>query len=161
MSTTFYLFRHGLATKHSKGYGAHIQTTPILPEAVPVIEKMANYLSTVPADYFASSSYIRCIQTAKIISQKTNTSFVIDPRLNEYHNITYQEFVNNITSFLKEIKSKNYKHVFICTHVAVIVATVHLLCNQTLEEKDLHTNNPMPGVLTIISDGKKEEKNFS
>ncbi|HXS14869.1 MAG TPA: phosphoglycerate mutase family protein [Candidatus Saccharimonadales bacterium] len=161
MNKTLYLFRHGLATKSTQGYGEHIKTARLLPEAYKPIEKMAEFLQNIPADHFFSSEYIRCVQTSEIITKITHIPFVTDKRLNEYNDISLSNFVNNLSSFLRDIETMNGNSLFICTHAADLVVLKKLLFNVPIDEADTQSNAPLPGVLEIIKNGITEEINFN
>ena len=161
MMPKLYLFRHGLATKSAIGYGEEIVSASLLPQGLPAINKLGEYLSTTQVDYFVSSLYPRCLQTAEIVSKKTGEKYQTDERLNEYHNISFEEFKRKITYFLQFIEEKKYQNVWICTHVAVIMAIKKLVVGEDVLESDLFSNLPLPGALTVISEKITEEIDFN
>lgn len=161
MNKTLYLFRHGLATKSTHGYGDAIKTAELLPEAYKPIEKMAEYLKNKPVDHFFSSEYIRCVQTSEIVTKITHFPFVTDERLNEYNNASSNDFLSRLVSFLTEVNTMTGDSIFICTHVADMVVLKKLFFHEAIDEEDLQSNFPLPGVLQIIQNGNIEEINFN
>lgn len=161
MNTTFYLFRHGLATKSITGYGENIINANLLSEGKNAIEKLGKFLQDKPMNYFASSEFPRCVQTAEIIQKQTGNNFKTDTRLNEYYQTSFGEFIQKIQYFLEYVEKEKYENVWICTHVAVIIAIKKLLTNEQIIESDLFSNFPLPGTLTVISKNKTEEIDFN
>lgn len=161
MNTKFYIFRHGLATKSKSGYGAHIVTATLLPEAIPPVKKIGEYLKDIPTDYNVSSRFIRCQETAEIVSKISCKQFVLDKRLNEYYEESFEDLVTRISNFLRDIEKKGYRNVAICTHVAVITVLLKLLKAEPVEKKDIYSNYPLPGTLLIIKDNNVSEINFN
>ncbi|MEM7030344.1 MAG: histidine phosphatase family protein, partial [Chloroflexota bacterium] len=68
MIHTYYIFRHGLATHSKTGYGDDILTAEVLPEAIPKVKRLGQYLKDFEADYHVRSELIRCRQTADIVA---------------------------------------------------------------------------------------------
>jgi broad specificity phosphatase PhoE len=163
MNTKFYIFRHGetFATKAGTGYGMHIFTASILPEARPAVERLAKYLKEIKTDFHVSSEFRRCKQTAQIISEVTSKEFVYDKRVNEYFLEPYWFLKRRIQSLLKEIELKKYKSVCVCTHGAVISAFLHILTPEKSRLPFNIFNFPPPGVLTIIESNKAKQINFN
>lgn len=149
MTTTFYITRHALAVKKGEEYGERVLTAEILPEGISAIEKMGSYLKDISFDYAVCSPILRCQQTAVILTRYTNKPFVTDHLLREYHEETFQELGDRTTTFLEDIKEKNYKNVLICTHGSVISALQYLITTNhfTPEER---MRFPDSGILTII-----------
>ena len=156
----FYLFRHGLATKSLIGYGDKILTATLLPEGVPPIERMAEFLKDIPSDFNVSSEFLRCQQTTKIISDITNKKFVRDVRLNEYYNESFEEFRTRVKNFLQEIETQPYKNIIICTHGAVVAALKNLITKNSFYIFQQFTF-PKTGVLMIIKNNTIEEIDFN
>lgn len=157
---TFYLFRHALAVLPGQVYGDRIFSAEILPEGIPAIKKLAEYLITIPTDYNVSSEILRCKQTAHIISETTNKNFVFDVRLNELHQESAEEFIKRVKSFLDEVNSSQYESILICTHGAVIAALKHLITEDSIEESDLFDYSN-PGELLTLQDKTISLKNFN
>lgn len=157
---TIYLMRHGLATHSTIGYGDQIVTAQILPEAIPVINKTAAFLKDKPTNANISSEFLRCRQTAEIVTNITNKQFTFDKRLNEFYDESFLQLKNRLQDFLKDLEKKNYANVLLCTHGAVIAGIKHLLLKNSLEEENL-LDFALPGVLTIIQNGAIQEIDFS
>ncbi len=157
---TIYLVRHGLATKSTTGYGDKILTAELLPEAIPSIHRLANYLKDKPTDYNVSSEILRCKQTAAIITSRTDKKFVFDSRLNEYYQETFLQFSNRITLFFNDLKTKPYQNILICTHGAVIAGLKHLILSDSFTEENL-TDYPPCGSLLTIRNGSFEVTDFN
>ena len=157
---TIYLMRHGLATHSTTGYGDTILTATILPEAIPVVKKIAEYLKDKPTNANFSSEFLRCKQTAKIVTDITNKQFEFDKRLNEFYDETFLQFKERLQNFIEDLEQKNVPHVLICTHGAVIAGLKHLLLRNTVLEENL-LDFALPNVLTTIENGKIHEIDFS
>lgn len=171
----YYIFRHGEThtTKTGEEYGATIVTAEILPEGIPVIKRLANYLKDIPTDFNVRSEFARVKQTAEIISEITGKKFQKDKRLNDvmlppdsvnpkdYPFIeTYNDITKRVNGFLQDLDKKGYKNVLIGTHGGIIAAIKHLLIENKFEGDDLY-DFPRPGVLTIIREGKIQEIDFN
>lgn len=160
MKKTFYLFRHALATKSLFGYGDKIVTAQILPEGIPPIKRMAKFLKTIPTDFNVRSEFIRCRQTAAIVTKIAGNQFITDKRLNEYNEESFSNLRNRVKEFLQDMKKSNYKNILICTHGAVIAATKNLLLKNRFGLLNLY-DYPKTGVLLIIKDEKIAEIDFN
>lgn len=156
---TVYLLRHGLATHSTNGYGDQIVTAQILPESIPIIKKMAEFLKDKPTDVNISSEFLRCKQTARMITNITNKQFEFDKRLNEFYEETFTQFKERLQNFLQEVGNKKYSSILICTHGAVIAGLKHLLLKNNLEEENL-SDFALPNVLTIIQLRQIKEISF-
>ncbi|MBI2430813.1 MAG: histidine phosphatase family protein [Candidatus Levybacteria bacterium] len=157
---TFYIFRHGLATKSLFGYGDKIVTAELLAEGKPPIEKMANYLKKIPSQFNVCSEFVRCRQTAAIVTKKTGKKFTFDKRLNEYNEESFNDLRDRVKDFLQYIEKSNYQSVLICTHGAVIAAIKNLVLRNKFTLFQLY-DYPKTGVLLVIKDGKIEEIDFN
>lgn len=160
-NTTYYIFRHGetFATKRWKGfYGWRVFSAPILQEETPMLYRMAEYLKDKPTDFNASSTILRCRQTAGIISEVTGKEFSYDVRLREFFFETFGQLRRRVRSFLEEVDAQHYRSVAICTHGAVITQlTKQLLSTSTIPIKRVF---PKPGELYIIKNGSLEKISF-
>lgn len=150
----YYIIRHG-ETHQSKlnvPYGEAVETAEILPETIPVVEKLANYLKDIDFTKCYSSPYLRCRQTVEIISKITGNEFVFDDRLGEFRpdKESMIEFAGRLKYFLKEVNSKNIKSVLVCTHGYPISALTQLIKSSSVTPERLNYY-PKTGVLTIIS----------
>jgi broad specificity phosphatase PhoE len=151
---TYYIFRHGetFVTK-SKGlrlYGLHSRSIGILPEGIPTIKRLAEYLKDISTDNNVCSEYLRCKETAKIVTDITGKKFTYDPRLNEYFFESFWHFKNRIKNFIDESESSKNKTFLICTHGAVVSGLTRLLLAGKFNPMQA-LMFPRPGVLTIIS----------
>jgi len=163
MGQTYYIFRHGetFATKRYRGfYGWRVLSAPILAEGIPTIERIGTFLKTKPADFYVTSKLLRCVQTAKIVGDKSGVEFVLDKRLNEYFLETFGHFRRRMESFIFDMSKENYKNIVVCTHGAGIAALTHLLTEQSFQLSNI-LNYPSPGVLTIIKEKKIEKIDFN
>lgn len=157
---TYYIFRHGLATHSKYGYGKAIITAHILPEGIPAIKKIGEWLSTVPDSLNVSSEFIRCKETSDIVSAISGKQFARDSRLNEKHNETIPEVRERVKSLLDELESQSKHHIVICTHGTIIAALKNLLLLNTFVTK-MHYDYPQPGVLLIIEGNTVKTINFN
>lgn len=162
--TKYYILRHAqtYASKHNVSYGDGEENfnTHILPEGIPPIERVAKFFKEEGIDRYISSEYIRCKETARIISKATGMEFVFDKRLNEYLNESSENLLERLKNFLEDIESKGYNSVALCTHGAVIAAIKHLLIRGSLQGELLY-DYPPPGILLIIDGKKIHELNFN
>ncbi len=147
--TTWYIFRHALATRSMSGYGDKILTAQILNEAIPPIESMARYLSKIPESTNVSSTLLRCVQTTEIITRITGKKFLTDSRLNEYFQESFAEFNERVNSWIKDMRGRKTTAVLICTHGAVVAGIKHLLIDGDFSEAQL-LDYPNCGELLVI-----------
>src|SRR5690348_15377194 len=97
MNKTYYIFRHGeTVVTQSKGkkkwYGLRHFSAHILPVGFPATKSMATYLKSRSIDYYVCSEYLRCRETAAIVTEVTKRDFVFDKRLNDYFIETFWHF---------------------------------------------------------------------
>ncbi|OGM01937.1 hypothetical protein A2115_03705 [Candidatus Woesebacteria bacterium GWA1_41_8] len=160
----YYIFRHGetFATKFHIPYGSKIHTAEILPEGIPAIERLADYLKDIKSDVNFTSPFLRCKQTVEIVEKITKKSFTEDVRLGEYIEgyLAFRKFKTRIVDFLNDMESKKYQNILVCTHGAGISAIKHLVVKNSYHIWNL-PDYPKPGILTIINDGKTTEVNFN
>lgn len=160
----YYIFRHGETyfSKHHIPYGDQVETAEILPEKIPVIEKLANYFKDIPTDTNFSSPYRRCHQTVEIVSKITGKIFSFDYRLRDWipEKETKRQLIDRVTKFVEEIKTQPVNSVSICTHGYPINAIVTYLTQGFVREEDLE-NFPRPGVVVSVIDGKVSYKDFT
>ncbi|MDE2025847.1 MAG: histidine phosphatase family protein [Patescibacteria group bacterium] len=165
---TYYIFRHGLATHSTTGYGDAIVNAHILPEGKAAIERMAEYLKVIPTDYNVTSEFIRCKETADIITKYTGKTFVSDARLNEYsaeenyNHETFEAFRQRLLMFLLDMEQDQSKQtILVCTHGAAIAGLKHILTEGRFTT-DVRFDFPLPGVLLIVKpDATIEEMDFN
>lgn len=137
MPQSIYIFRHGLATHSKEGYGDEILTARVLPEGIPPIERMAEYLKNVSSDFSVSSEILRCRQTAEIVEKIAGHRFAADKRLNEYHQESFEQFRKRVQLFVNEIRGSSHETILICTHGAVMAGIKNLLLNSMFTENML------------------------
>lgn len=148
--TTWYLFRHALATENKDGYGDEILSARILPVGIPPTERMAEYIQRLPKSVNWSSELPRCAQTTNIITKITGRTFVTDARLNEYYNESFDALRKRIRSWYDEIVAFHPSAVLVCTHGVVIAGLKHLILEgEFLKSQAL--DYPKCGELLIIS----------
>lgn len=162
MINKYYIFRHGgtFATKTNTPYGEKIITAHILPESDPPLERLANYLKSIPSDLNVSSEFIRCVETVNVVSKISGKQFIFDKRLNEYNQETFEQLKNRVADFLKEVNQKDYRSIIICTHGGVISALVHLITQGRFTEDQLY-EYPNPGVLLCIENNQITSLDFN
>jgi broad specificity phosphatase PhoE len=149
MFKKLYVMRHGLAIKPGLEYGENKLTAELLPEAVPVVQRLGAYLQDVPCDKFFVSPILRCQQTATIVQQQTGHSFMNDDRLREYHDEGWVALVARVDSFVKMLRQTQAEHVWVCTHGAVMGGLKNLLLRNKFEPDD-DLDYPFPGSLQIF-----------
>lgn len=169
MTKTYYLFRHGdtFVTRGQRlwyyprflpetafSYGAKVFSASILDESKPTLQKLAEYLKHISTDFNASSQFRRCRQTVQIVEKETKKEFIFDKRLNEFVFETPWTFRHRVRSFLKDIETKDYQTVTICTHGAVLALFASLLTGKAV-------GFPKPGVLVIIKGHEITYKDFN
>ena len=160
MNQTFYILRHGLAVKPGEEYGSRTFTAGLIPEGKPAIKKIAEYLKDKPTDINASSSVLRCKESAEIIEGITGKKFVYDKRLYEFHAESFGSVEKRVKSFFDEVTHKNYKNILICTHGAIIGALKSLILTGNMTANSV-LDFPDSGVLLKIKDKRVEEINFN
>lgn len=153
---TLYIFRHGMAVYPNQGYGSRVLTAELLPEGIPPIERLARYLQHAPSEYQACSEVLRCRQTAAIVTEATGKEFIIDPRLREYHQESFDQLAERVKSFCDDLTAANYRSAMICTHGAVIAAIKHYLTDGVFDRRH-ETDYTQTGQLMIIHDDKSIE----
>lgn len=149
-NSKFYLFRHGLAVKPGHDYKDTIVTASLLPEGKADVIKLANKFKKIDTDLNICSEYLRCQQTAAIVTQITGKKFITDPRVNEFHPRNFTKFKNRIQNFLNDVQSQNKKNILISTHGAVIAAITHLLKEGDFKPKH-ELDYPREAGLRVIS----------
>jgi broad specificity phosphatase PhoE len=157
---TWYLFRHGLATHSTTGYGDTILTASILPESIEPTQNIAHRLLTIGPSIQFSSSILRCIQTTDIISNIIHKPFTQDKRLNEYYQDTFETFSKRILNFVTDMEHTSAQNIIVCTHGSVIAGIHHYVVDGTFLEKNLY-EYPECGELLIIHKGVVTIENFN
>lgn len=162
MVKNYYLFRHGgtQASKTNSDYGSEIFSAHILPESIEPIKKIGEYLKDIHSDFNVSSEFLRCRETAQIVSDITGKQFSFDQRLNEFYQEEFNHLETRLRDFLKEINSRDYQTVLICSHGGVISGLKHLILEDNFEPRDL-MDYPQTGILLVIKDKKLEQIDFN
>jgi broad specificity phosphatase PhoE len=145
----WYIFRHGLATRDPRGYGNRVLTAEVLPEGIPPVRRLGEYLKEAPYDYGVRSEILRCQQTAGIVTEITGRTFVTDSRLNEIYQESFDQVRDRVREFVQEMSTSPYEHVWVCTHGIVIAALRHLLTRGEFAPKDA-LDYVLPGQLLLI-----------
>ncbi len=150
----YFIFRHAetFPSKYSVPYEKDNFNAPILYEGKDATLNLANYFKNIPSDFNVSSSYKRCRETVKIITQITGKKFIFDSRIGEFYQIEYEKFKKRIKDFVRDIKKKGYQSVIICTHGAVMSLLVPLLCGKKPEEQIPVNEYKDTGTLVIAED---------
>lgn len=157
----YYLFRHG-ETKFSLGnipYHEHEHTASFLPQALPSIRRIGDYLKNEDPTKFFTSPYKRCLDTVAVIKKITKSKFQPDERLGEYIEGKFDLMVENLQSFLEDLNLTNPPSVAICTHGAVVAGLKHLIAENHFEIDQL-MDYPQCGIVTKISPEGIEEIDF-
>lgn len=159
--TKYYIFRHG-ETKYSKyslPYPSDSRTIEVLPEGIPAIRKIGEYLKEIESDYNVVSEFERCQTTIEIVSEISGKNFEKEARLNEFERESFSDFKKRVKNFIDEMERKKYKSVVICTHGAVVAALKNLLLTDSLRIINLPFY-PKTGVILCIEGKKTEEIDF-
>jgi len=167
------LFTSPYYTKHRLEYGDKILTAEILPEGIPAIKKLGEYLKGIKTDYNAMSGVLRVRQTVEIIQKISGKKFVEDKRLHELmeppngtdpsiypYTETLEDMTKRVQELLNEVVYKKYENVLLGTHGGVIATLKHLIVEEYFERRNLY-DFPPPNVLTIIKDKNIEEIDFN
>lgn len=148
---TFYIFRHG-QTYYSKNeipYGENERTAHILPESRNSIEKIGEYLKSIPELVAYRSEFLRCQETAKIIESKNDFKFIQTPLLNEFTENEFPQFLARMKEARSFLLNLSAEHIAICTHGAVVAALQKLLVNQEFHAHEL-MYYPKTGVIVKV-----------
>jgi broad specificity phosphatase PhoE len=153
---TWYIFRHGLATRSTMGYGDRIITAEVLPEGIPPVQRLGAYMAHLPYTIGWRSEFLRCEQTAAIVSQATGRAFTPDPRLNEMVHEPFEEVRTRIGAFVSEMHRAGHAHIWVCTHGIVIAGLRHWVTRGDYQRRD-ELDYIQPGQLLIIRPDKTAE----
>lgn len=161
---TFYIFRHGETDRTKNNIPYPLDTNdsvPILEEGKPVIRKLANYLKDCPTDIYYRSHFLRCKQTADIITEITGKVFVEDDRIYDHQpGEGFDHLHERVLSFYNFVNESNHQSIAVCTHGEVISGLKFLATTgKFLPEQQ--GDFPRPGILLIIKDKKVEEIDFN
>jgi len=144
-----------LATHSKTGYGDKILTAEILPEGIPPVKRIGAYLREIPYDFGACSEFIRCRQTAAIVSEITGRGFVPDARLNEQYQESFDAVRDRVRAFVIEMQQSPHQHIWVCTHGIVIAALKHLILTGSFAQKD-ELDYILPGEILVIHAGESQ-----
>jgi len=151
----YYIFRHGETyyTKNDLHYGEHYADADILPEGIPVIENMAEYLKDKLSDHNYTSPFKRALQTVGVVERITGKIFTPDERIREEGLSRAQESLEQLEQrlrdFIGDTESKNPPCVSICSHGWPIATLAALLTKGHVAKIDLG-NFPKCGQLLVI-----------
>lgn len=159
---TYLIFRHGetFATKAKSWYWHRIYSAPILEEGKPAIIKLGQYLKDIPTDFNVCSPFLRCRQTAEIVTGLTGKKFELDSRIREYSFEFPYYLKKRVLNFLTEMEASDKKTILICTHAIIIELIIQYLTKGKLSLRE-RLAAPLPGVLTIIKNKQLKEINFN
>ncbi|MBL8133047.1 MAG: histidine phosphatase family protein [Anaerolineae bacterium] len=155
----WYIFRHGLATHSKTGYGDRIYSAEVLPEGIPPIQRLGQYMTLLPYDYGARSEFLRCQQTAGIVTEATGRSFTPDARLNEHVSEPFEAVRDRVQRFVDEMNGSPYQHIWVCTHGMIIAALKNLILHGSFTRRD-ELDYTQPGQLLILRGGAAEVVRF-
>ncbi len=162
----FYIFRHGdtFYTKNDVPYGESFESAEILPESIPAIERVGNYLKDRIENDNYTSPFKRAVQTVEIIQKITGKKFIPDERLREEGLSRAQESINQLEerlrNFLMEMNNKNAQKVAVCSHGWPIAALISVITKNKVTKMDL-SSFPRCGELTIIEGASVKTLDFN
>ena len=159
---TYYIFRHGetFVTKKGGWYWHRLYSAPILEQGKPVITKMAHYLKDIESDYNVRSPFLRCQQTAEIVTDITGKIFEVDRRIREWDFEIPYYFKRRVLNFITEMEKSDKQVILVCTHALVLQVMIQYLTLGNVNMGKLLAA-PLPGVLTIIKEKKAEQIDFN
>ncbi len=159
MYPEIYIFRHGETNVTKNGlssYGEEVFSAPILPDFIPSIEKMGDFLKSIPSQLNFSSEILRCRQTAEVISRVTGKKFEFDGRLNEVApGESFFGLSSRVSDFVRGLEEYHDETVMICTHGALIAALAQFVIKNDFTEKD-YGNFPPPGTVWRVTNKIEE-----
>lgn len=146
---TFYLFRHGLATHSTSGYGDRALTAELLDEGKTAVHQLGAYLQHFPVELALTSPVPRCLQTAAIVTEHTHWQFQVEPQATEYYPEIFGPFHQRLTAFAAHLTQLPHQHIAICTHGGVIAGLRHLITDASFIESQI-LDYPSPAGLVIV-----------
>lgn len=155
----WFIFRHGLATLNPNGYGDQILVAEVLPQGIPPVRRIGEYLKDKPFDYGVRSEFIRCQQTAGIVSEITGRAFIADKRLNEQYQESFEVVHDRLKLFVDEMQQSDHQHIWVCTHGIIIAGLKHFLTTGEYLQKD-ELDFIMPGEVLIIENQQAQVIRF-
>lgn len=160
----FYIFRHGKTEFSGTNleYEDQVESAEILPEGVPVLERLGSYLKDISTDFNISSTFLRCRQTVDIVSTISGKKFEFNTMLHDidYRFETEKDVAKRITEFYRGLKTKDYKSVAICAHGYPISMLKYLILDGKVNMNKL-MDFPKTGELLTIENGKVSYKDFN
>ena len=165
MSKTYYIFRHGETyfSKNKIHYGESVYSAEILPEFVPTVKKLAEFLKGQIEDANFASPYLRTRQTVEIVREQTGKEFTFDDRLGEEMITTgkesYDDLIERLSGFMNDMEKSDDKVIALCSHGWPIAALVNLITKGEMKYVWLD-NMILTGQLAIIRDKQMEVKSF-
>lgn len=153
-----YVFRHG-QTLESKADISYSQdrkiTADILPETVPVIEKLSEYLKGIHTDKNLTSPIKRCLQTVEIVKKISGKEFEINENLKEWMDPTesFEDLVNRVKLVYDQILNTDFESIAICTHGGVIAGLKSVFETGGFKIERL-SDYPNPGVILVLDTQK-------
>jgi broad specificity phosphatase PhoE len=162
----FYIFRHGetFFTKNEVPYGDSYESAEILPEAIPVIEKIGNYIKNKIENDNYTSPFKRATQTVEIVEKITGKKFIPDERIKEEGLSraweTIDQLEERLRNFISEMENKKAEKVAVCSHGWPIAAMISILTRNKLTKYDL-SSFPKCGILIIIEDASLKTLDFN
>lgn len=166
--TDFYIFRHGDTERTNNLLFKFLigikdsRNLKILPKAVPALKKIGEFLKNIPTNENFRSPYLRCEESAQIVSEYSKKKFIVDNRIREFeaNGEKFSDFYKRVSSFLNDVQKKNYPAVSICTHGAVIAALKYMIIYGSFHHFQVF-DYPSPGEVLIIKDKKVERIDFN
>ena len=140
-------------------YGPRHFSARIDTGSVDDIKKIGTWLQTKPLDLIMTSEYLRCRETAEIITEIINKEYTLDNRLNSIFFETPWQVKKRVVRFLEDRERSEQNHIAICTHGYIIAVLQSLLLNKKLTLIDTF-KQIQPGVLLVLSRGKMEIRIF-
>jgi len=162
----YYIFRHGETyfSKNDFHYGEHYSDAEILPENIPVTERLAGYLNEKLSDENYTSPFKRALQTVEIVERITGKKFSPDERLREEGlsraSESLEQLEQRIKNFISETEGKNTHCVSVCTHGWPIAAMSAILTKGFITKGDLG-KYPKCGQLLIIENKTVKTLDFN
>jgi broad specificity phosphatase PhoE len=159
---TYYLFRHGLtlAVKRKRWYWNTLWSAQIIDEGKPSLERLAAYMKDIKADYYVTSPFLRCRQTAAYVEKVTGKKFVIDKRVGEYVFELPWRVTDRFRRFITEMEKSDNDTIVICTHSIGIEMLLPYLTKGRMDFFH-RVIAPQTGVLTIVKDKVVQSINFN
>ncbi len=160
---TYNIYRHGDTLGARRGWYFPLEyfTASILPEGIPPIKRLAEYLRDKPIDSHVISPIRRCRETASIVTKEVGVKPRSDWRLADRLPIEPLFILKwRVKSFLRDMEKSEDENILICTHKAHIAVMAHILTGKALSglgDKSLYK----PGTLTMIKGNKEEIKDFN